>query len=60
VITIEHLDVQFDAEAQRDEAVFAQLFARHIAHLDQQRTHAANADERARCDRSTSLGSAGR
>lgn len=40
MITIEHLEVLFDAEAARDEAVFARLFARYIA------TH-ANAQQRA-------------
>jgi hypothetical protein len=29
-VTIHNLDVQFDVEAGRDEAVFARLFERHI------------------------------
>ena len=31
MITIEHLEVLFDAERERDEAVFAELFAAHMA-----------------------------
>jgi hypothetical protein len=56
MITIEQLDVLFDAERQRDEAVFAQLFARHIARYDAQRTSDADAEERARRERSVSEG----
>jgi len=56
MITIELLEVLFDAERQRDEAIFAQLFARHIARHDDQRTHAAEADARASAERSVSDG----
>jgi hypothetical protein len=59
VITIEQLEVRFDAERQRDELVFAALFARHIASHDEQRTRAADAEERARCERSVSEGRGG-
>jgi hypothetical protein len=52
MITIEQLNVMFDAERQRDELVFAQLFARHIARYDAQRTSDADAEERARRERS--------
>jgi hypothetical protein len=52
MITIEQLDVLFDAERQGDEAVFARLFARHIARYDAQRTSDADAEERARRERS--------
>lgn len=59
MITIEHLEVLFDAERQRDELVFAQLFARHIARYDEQRTHAADAEARASSERSVSEGRTG-
>ena len=58
MITIEHLEVLFDAERQRDEIVFAQLFAHHVARHEQQRTHAADAEERASYERSISEGRA--
>jgi hypothetical protein len=56
MITIEQLEVRFDAERQRDEIVFAQLFARHIASYDAQRTGDADAEARARRERSVSEG----
>ena len=59
MITIEHLDVQFDAERQRDENVFAQLFARHIARHDEQRVRHADAEARAHCERAVSEGGSG-
>jgi hypothetical protein len=59
VITIEQLEVRFDAERQHDEIVFAQLFARHIASHDERRVRAADADERARCERSVAEGRGG-
>jgi hypothetical protein len=31
MITIEHLEILFEAERQRDEAVFARLFVQHMA-----------------------------
>jgi hypothetical protein len=52
VITIEHLEVLFDAERQRDEAVFARLFARHIAEHEGQRERARADEQRARDERS--------
>jgi hypothetical protein len=52
MITIEQLNVMFEAERQRDELVFAQLFARHIARYDAQRTSDADAEARARRERS--------
>lgn len=58
MITIEHLEVLFDAERQRDEAVFAQLFARHIARHEDERERAAAADARAACERSIPEGRA--
>lgn len=47
MITIEHLEVVFDAERQRDEVRFAELFARHMASHDDQRRRDADADARA-------------
>jgi hypothetical protein len=52
MITIDHLEVLFDAEEQRDEAVFARLFARHMDEWEQQRARERAAGERARQDRS--------
>jgi hypothetical protein len=52
MITIEHLEVLFDAERQRDEAVFAQLFARHIADHESERERAKADEQQARHERS--------
>jgi hypothetical protein len=52
VITIEQLDVRFDAARQRDEIVFAELFARHIARYDEQRKRDDVAEKRADAERS--------
>jgi len=52
MITIEHLEVLFDAERQRDEARFAELFRRHAACHDDQRERSAEAEARAQCERS--------
>lgn len=54
MITIEHLEVIFDAERQRDELVFAQLFERHIARHDERRGHDAEAEARACRERAVS------
>ena len=51
MITIEYLEVLFDAERQRDEARFAELFHQHIECHDDQRERAADAEARARCER---------
>jgi hypothetical protein len=37
MITIEELRILFDADHERDEVVFAQLFARHIARHEAER-----------------------
>jgi hypothetical protein len=52
MITIEQLDVRFDAERGRDELVFAELFARHIARYDEQRRRDAEDEKRANRERS--------
>jgi hypothetical protein len=51
MITIEQLDVRFDAERGRDELVFAELFARHIARYDEQRRRDAEDEKRANRER---------
>jgi hypothetical protein len=51
VITIEHLEVLFDAERERDEARFAELFARHMANHDARRDRDAEAESQARHER---------
>ena len=53
MITIEHLEVRFEAERQRDELVFARLFATHIARHHEQREHAADTETRAQRERAT-------
>jgi hypothetical protein len=58
MITIEHLQVLFDAERQRDEAVFARLFAQQMARYDAVRRGAREDAEQAASDRS--MGSGGR
>ena len=49
MITIEHLQILFDAEREADEAVFGRLFARHAAKQESARRseqqHAAEAAE---------------
>jgi hypothetical protein len=56
MITIEHLQVLFDAERQRDEAVFARLFALHMARRDAVRRGAREESEQANADRSMGSG----
>jgi hypothetical protein len=51
MITIEHLEVLFDAERQRDEARFAELFRRHMSCHDDQRARAADAEAQAEAER---------
>lgn len=51
MITIEHLEVLFDAERQRDEARFAELFRRHMSGHDDERDRAVDAEARAQCER---------
>jgi predicted alpha-1,6-mannanase (GH76 family) len=51
MITIEHLDVTFDAEQGSDEHVFAGLFARYIARHDEQRARDDETEQRARSER---------
>jgi hypothetical protein len=54
LITIERLEVLFDAERQRDEARFAELFARHMASHDDERKRLLEAEAQARRERSVS------
>ncbi len=54
MITIENLEVAFDAERERDELVFASLFARYIARHEEQRTR--NAESAARTDAERAVG----
>lgn len=51
MITIEHLEVLFDAEEQRDEVVFAHLFARHIEAWERRREREREAGEQAQRER---------
>jgi hypothetical protein len=43
MIVVEHLEILFDAERRRDEAVFARLFLEHTARLEAAR-HSEDAD----------------
>jgi hypothetical protein len=56
MITIEHLQILFDAERQRDEAVFARLFAQHMARYDAIRRGAHEDAGQAAADRSLDSG----
>lgn len=51
MITIEHLEVMFDAERQRDETRFAELFRAHMSCHDDARERAADAEARAEGER---------
>jgi hypothetical protein len=52
MITIEHLQILFDAERQRDEVVFARLFAQQMARYDAVRKGAREDSQQAANDRS--------
>lgn len=52
MITIEHLQILFDAERERDEAVFARLFLQYTARLDAARRSEAEDAAQAAADRS--------
>ena len=54
-ITIEHLQVLFDAEREADEAVFARLFLMHIARYEATRRSQQQDSSRASADRSLPL-----
>lgn len=56
MITIEHLQVLFDAERQGDEAVFARLFAQQMARYDAVRRGAREDADQGACDRSLDSG----
>lgn len=56
MITIEHLEILFDAERQRDEAVFARLFAQHTARLEAARRSAHEDARQAADDRALDSG----
>lgn len=57
MVTIEHLEVMFEAAEVRDEVVFAHLFARHIATYDQARSRADENGRRVADERAVSNGS---
>lgn len=59
MITIEHLEVLFEAERRKDEIRFAELFAEHIARHESAR-HEHNAmKSQGETDRSLDCGSLG-
>jgi hypothetical protein len=51
MITIEHLEVQFDVDGDSDEQVFARYFTRCIARWQQNSTHERELRERLERDR---------
>lgn len=53
MITIEHLEILFEAERQRDEAVFARLFGQHMARHE--RARAATHEDAVQAARDRSL-----
>ena len=52
MITIEHLQILFDAEREADEAVFARLFSRHAAQQEAARRNEQEDAAQAADDRS--------
>jgi hypothetical protein len=56
MITIENLQILFDADHERDEAVFAQLFALHIARHDAEKRRGHSDAVQAANDRSLEPG----
>jgi hypothetical protein len=57
VTTIKNLEIQFDVEAGRDEAVFAKLFDRHISAWQRQKEEAES--RRRLSERDRALGDRG-
>jgi hypothetical protein len=51
MITIEYLEVLFEAEREKDEARFADLFREHIDRYDQDRRHQRSGEKQAHRDR---------
>lgn len=58
MITIEHLEILFEAERQRDEAVFARLFVQHMARHESARAATREDAVQAARDRSLEGGAA--
>jgi hypothetical protein len=52
MITIEHLEVLFETERERDEARFGELFAAHLARHEAARRYQKATEEQAEADRS--------
>lgn len=59
MITIEHLEVLFEAERAKDEARFGELFAEHIARHDSKRHEQKAIQRQAEADRSLDCGGFG-
>ena len=58
MITIEHLEILFESERQRDEAVFARLFMQHMARHESARSALREDALQAAHDRSLDGGAA--
>ncbi len=58
MITIQHLEILFEAAEARDAEVFERLFAQHIARYEQARARAG--DQQAQRNRERSITSGGR
>jgi len=57
MITIEHLEVLFEAERERDEARFAELFAAHLDRHEAARRQGMAVEAQADADRAVTSGS---
>jgi hypothetical protein len=56
MITIEHLEVLFEAERAKDDVRFAELFAEHIERHDKERRQQKSITAQAEADRSLDCG----
>ncbi len=54
MVTIQSLEVQFDVEGERDEAVFARLFDQHIRRWNRDHEDQARRRKQANAERSLS------
>jgi len=59
MITIEHLEVLFEAERDKDEARFGELFAAHMARHDSRRREQKSIESQGEADRSLDCGEVG-
>jgi hypothetical protein len=58
MITIEYLEVFFEAEREKDEIRFGELFAQHLSRHDEARREQRSISAQAEADRSLDCGGA--